>query len=54
MKYIVGWFWHTDSQQAALALMGKIQNILRLPLVPLRPELEPVIRASLEAIGALS
>lgn len=40
--------------KAALALMGKIQNILRLPLVPLRPELEPVIRASLEAIGALS
>ncbi|MGH7625805.1 MAG: 4-hydroxy-tetrahydrodipicolinate synthase [Gemmatimonadaceae bacterium] len=40
--------------KAALALMGKIQNVLRLPLVPLRPELEPVVRASLEAIGALS
>ncbi|HEX5408931.1 MAG TPA: 4-hydroxy-tetrahydrodipicolinate synthase [Gemmatimonadaceae bacterium] len=40
--------------KAALALMGKIQNTLRLPLVPLRPELEPVVRSSLEAIGALS
>lgn len=40
--------------KAALALMGKIQNVLRLPLVPLRPELEPAVRASLEAIGALS
>jgi hypothetical protein len=34
--------------------MGKIQNVLRLPLVPLRPELEPTVRASLAAIGALS
>lgn len=40
--------------KAALALMGKIQNVLRLPLVPLRPELEPAVRASLAAIGALS
>jgi len=40
--------------KAALALMGKIQNVLRLPLVPLRPELEPTVRASLAAIGALS
>jgi 4-hydroxy-tetrahydrodipicolinate synthase len=39
--------------KAALALMGKIQNVLRLPLVPLRPELEPKVRASLAAIGAL-
>ena len=39
--------------KAALALMGKIQNVLRLPLVPLRPELEPAVRASLQAIGAL-
>ena len=40
--------------KAALALMGRIQNVLRLPLVPLREELTPTVRAALVAAGALS
>ena len=40
--------------KAALAMMGKMQNVLRLPLVPLRDELEGQLRASLVAAGALS
>lgn len=40
--------------KAALAMMGKIQNVLRLPLVPLREELADTVRASLRAAGALA
>jgi 4-hydroxy-tetrahydrodipicolinate synthase len=40
--------------KAALAMMGKMRNVLRLPLVPLRDELEGQLRASLVAAGALS
>jgi len=40
--------------KAALALMGRIQNVVRLPLVPLREELTPTVRAALVAAGALS
>jgi 4-hydroxy-tetrahydrodipicolinate synthase len=39
--------------KAALALMGRLQNVVRLPLVPLRDELTPVIRAALGAAGAM-
>lgn len=35
--------------KAALAMMGKIQNHLRLPLVPLSPQHEPKVRAALES-----
>lgn len=40
--------------KAALAMMGKIQDVLRLPLVPLRDELRPIVRESLVAAGALA
>jgi len=40
--------------KAALALMSRIQNVVRLPLVPLREELTPTVRAALVAAGALS
>jgi 4-hydroxy-tetrahydrodipicolinate synthase len=39
--------------KAALAIMGRIQDVLRLPLVPLRDELRPILRESLVAVGAL-
>ena len=40
--------------KAALALMGRMRNVLRLPLVPLREELLPSIRAALVDAGAIS
>jgi 4-hydroxy-tetrahydrodipicolinate synthase len=39
--------------KAALAMMGKIQNVLRLPLVPMLPQHEPAVRAALTIAGAL-
>jgi 4-hydroxy-tetrahydrodipicolinate synthase len=38
--------------KAALAMMGRIQNSLRLPLVTLDPTHEPLLRAALTAVGA--
>ena len=39
--------------KAALAMMGKIENVLRLPLVPLADAQTPRVRESLVAAGAL-
>jgi 4-hydroxy-tetrahydrodipicolinate synthase len=39
--------------KAALALMGKMKNVLRLPLVPLAEKYADQVRSSLESIGAL-
>ena len=39
--------------KAALAMMGKIQNCLRLPLVPLTDAHQAPVRAALAAVGAL-
>jgi 4-hydroxy-tetrahydrodipicolinate synthase len=40
--------------KAALAMMGRIENVLRLPLVPLADQHETALRAALRAAGALS
>jgi 4-hydroxy-tetrahydrodipicolinate synthase len=40
--------------KAALALMGKMSNVVRLPLVPLGDKFEPTVRAALVSIGALT
>ena len=40
--------------KAALAMMGKMKNVLRLPLVPLADKHNDLVRSSLEALGALS
>ena len=40
--------------KAALAMMGRIQNVLRLPLVPLGDAQGDVVRRALAAAGALS
>ncbi|HET7586135.1 MAG TPA: 4-hydroxy-tetrahydrodipicolinate synthase [Gemmatimonadaceae bacterium] len=40
--------------KAALATMGRMQNVLRLPLVPLLPEHEPRVRDALRAAEALA
>ncbi|MCI0435856.1 MAG: 4-hydroxy-tetrahydrodipicolinate synthase [Gemmatimonadetes bacterium] len=40
--------------KAALALLGRIENVLRLPLVPLDAKHTTALRASLEAAGALA
>jgi len=40
--------------KAALALMGKMENVLRLPLVPLLGRYHDTIRAALIAVGALT
>src|SRR6478672_1864085 len=40
--------------KAALAMMGKMQNVLRLPLVPLADKFEPTVRAALVSVGALT
>jgi 4-hydroxy-tetrahydrodipicolinate synthase len=40
--------------KAALAMMGKMANVLRLPLVPLAEKFEPTIRAALASVGALT
>ena len=39
--------------KAALAMLGKMENCLRLPLVPLLEKHEPTIRSAMAAIGAL-
>jgi 4-hydroxy-tetrahydrodipicolinate synthase len=40
--------------KAALSLMGRIKNVLRLPLVPMSDALEPAVRSALRTAGALS
>jgi len=40
--------------KAALAMLGRAANVLRLPLVPLRDELAGDVRAALAAAGALA
>ena len=40
--------------KAALALQGRIQNVLRLPLVPLREELADTVRTALANAGGLA
>jgi 4-hydroxy-tetrahydrodipicolinate synthase len=40
--------------KAALAMMGRIENVLRLPLVPLADQHEGTVRSALEAAGALT
>jgi 4-hydroxy-tetrahydrodipicolinate synthase len=40
--------------KAALAMMGKMSNIVRLPLVPLAEKFEPTVRAALVSVGALT
>jgi len=37
--------------KAAMALMGRARNVLRLPLVPMDPRHEPALRAALAAAG---
>jgi 4-hydroxy-tetrahydrodipicolinate synthase len=39
--------------KAALAMLGRMENVLRLPLVPLLEKYEPTIRSAMAAIGAL-
>lgn len=39
--------------KAALALMGRIRNVLRLPLVPLRESHNALLRDALKAAGAI-
>lgn len=40
--------------KAALAMMGRISNVLRLPLVPLAAKFETTVRAALVSVGALA
>jgi 4-hydroxy-tetrahydrodipicolinate synthase len=40
--------------KAALAMMGKMSNVVRLPLVPLAEKFEPTVRAALVSVGALT
>jgi 4-hydroxy-tetrahydrodipicolinate synthase len=40
--------------KAALAMMGRMQNVVRLPLVPLADKFETTLRAALVSVGALS
>ena len=39
--------------KAGVAMLGRCQNVLRLPLVPLAADKEPVVRDALRAAGAL-
>lgn len=39
--------------KAGLAMMGRMKNVLRLPLVPLDPKHEPAVRSALQHAGAL-
>jgi 4-hydroxy-tetrahydrodipicolinate synthase len=39
--------------KAALSMLGRMENVLRLPLVPLLEKYEPTIRSAMTAIGAL-
>ncbi|MBI2796168.1 MAG: 4-hydroxy-tetrahydrodipicolinate synthase [Gemmatimonadetes bacterium] len=38
--------------KAAVAMLGRCENVLRLPMVPLAADKEPVVRAALAAAGA--
>jgi 4-hydroxy-tetrahydrodipicolinate synthase len=40
--------------KAALAMMGRMANVLRLPLVPLADKFEPTVRAALVSVGAIT
>lgn len=40
--------------KAALAMMGRVSNVLRLPLVPLAEKYETTVRAALVSVGALA
>lgn len=40
--------------KAALAMMGKMANVVRLPLVPLAERFAPTVRAALVSVGALT
>jgi 4-hydroxy-tetrahydrodipicolinate synthase len=40
--------------KAALAMMGRIENVLRLPLVPLAEQHDATLRAALRSAGALA
>jgi 4-hydroxy-tetrahydrodipicolinate synthase len=40
--------------KAALALAGRIKNVLRLPLVPMSDAHEPAVRTALRTAGALT
>jgi 4-hydroxy-tetrahydrodipicolinate synthase len=40
--------------KAALAMMGRIENVLRLPLVPLAEQHDAAVRSALKAAGALA
>jgi 4-hydroxy-tetrahydrodipicolinate synthase len=40
--------------KAALHMLGRIENVLRLPLVPLDQRYEPVVREALEIAGAFA
>ena len=40
--------------KAALAMMGKMANVVRLPLVPLAEKFEPTVRAALVTVGAIT
>ena len=40
--------------KAGLAMMGRMQNVLRLPLVPLAERFEPAVRSALVTAGALT
>ena len=40
--------------KAALAMMGRIKNVLRLPLVPMSDAHQATVRSALETAGALS
>lgn len=39
--------------KSGLAMMGKMANVVRLPLVPLAEKFEPTVRAALVSVGAL-
>jgi 4-hydroxy-tetrahydrodipicolinate synthase len=40
--------------KAALSMMGRMSNVLRLPLVPLAEKYETTVRAALVSVGALA
>jgi 4-hydroxy-tetrahydrodipicolinate synthase len=40
--------------KAAMAMLGRAENVLRLPLVPLASQHEATVRSALAAAGALA
>jgi 4-hydroxy-tetrahydrodipicolinate synthase len=40
--------------KAALAMLGRLQNVLRLPLLPLEPRFDAVVRGALTVAGVLA